>query len=137
MLGFDALSEKTKEYIRRKMRETRRALTDALDLLETAKPEECTEKALNIQEIVKALMETKTLPETEELYLLQWQGIILGELEGIQKCLKDQEVAAARKIIRKPSGTLLLPRRIQGTTNCLEQRMLRRETLTCFCTYLP
>ncbi len=92
MLGFDALSEKTKEYIRGKMGETRRALTDALNLLETAKPEECTEKALNIEEIVKALMQTKTLPEAEELYLFQWQGIILGELQDIQKCLKDQDL---------------------------------------------
>ena len=100
MMGFDALSEETKEFIREKMRETRRALTDALALLETAKPEECTEKALNIEEIVKALVETKTLPEAEELYLFQWQGIILGELQDIQKCLQAQEFAAARRIIR-------------------------------------
>ena len=66
MLGFDALSEKTREFVRGKMGETRRALTDALDLLQTAKPEECTEKALNIQNIVKALMETKSLPEAEK-----------------------------------------------------------------------
>ena len=69
MLGFEALSKETREFIRRKMRETRRALTDALDLLETAKPEECTEKALNIEEVVKALMETKTLPEAQRSFI--------------------------------------------------------------------
>ena len=100
MLGFDALSEKTKGFITGKMRETRRALTDALDLVETGKPEECMEKTLDVEEIIEALMQTKTLPEAEELYLLQWQGIILGELRDIQKCLKDPEFAAARKIIR-------------------------------------
>ena len=122
MLGFDALSEETKEFIRGKMGETRRALTDALDLLETAKPEECTQKALNIKEIVKALMETKTLPEAEELYLFQWQGIILGELQEIQQRLKDQEFAAARKIIKNTIRDTMAAERDPGDNELLKTK---------------
>ena len=132
MLGFDALSEETKEYIRGKMRETRRALTDAIDLLETAKPEECTEKALNIEGIVKALMQTKTLPEAEELYLLQWQGIILGELQDIQKCLKDQEFAAARKIMKKAIRDTMVAERDPG-----DNELLRTEDAWHICRQCP
>ena len=119
MLGFDALSKKTKEYIAGKMGETRLALTDALDLLGTAKPEECTEKTSDVEEIIEALMEKKTLPEAEELYLLQWQGIILGELQEIHKCLKDQELAAARRIIKNAIRDTIAAERDPGDNELL------------------